>query len=88
MPKDSISSTIAVNLSAIEAIANDLPRVGKRSELSVRSEEIIKLVEIVRRQVYMLEVEKINEKYTPDFRQYGGGAAGKKSTEGGDSSGG
>ena len=76
--KDSLSSTINVQLSKIEAIAQELPRVGKRSELRVQADEILRLTEMVRRELYMLEVEKAKERYVPDFKQYGGGAAGKK----------
>ena len=76
--KDSLSSTINVNLSKIEAIVEELPRIGKRSELKVRADEILKLTAMVRRQAYLLEVEEQKKQYVPDFKQYGGGAAGKK----------
>jgi hypothetical protein len=69
---------LAVNLSKIEAIVEELPRVGKRSGLKIRADEILKLTEAVRRQVYLMSVEKEKEQYTPDYKQYGGGAAGKK----------
>jgi hypothetical protein len=79
-PKMSTSTIdlLAVNLSKIEAIVEELPRVGKRSELKVRTDEILKLTEMIRRQVYSLKVEQGNEQYTPDFKQYGGGTAGRK----------
>ena len=46
--------------------------------MKVRANEILKQVEIVRRGVLLLEVEKIKEQFVPDFKQYGGGAARKK----------
>ena len=79
--KDSLSSTINVQLSKIEAIPQELPRVGKRSQLKVQVDEILRLTEMVRREVEMLEVEKAKEQYVPDFRQYGGGVAGKETKE-------
>ena len=49
MPKDSLSSLINVKLSKIEAIVRELPRVGKRSELKVLADEILRLTETVRK---------------------------------------
>jgi hypothetical protein len=69
---------LQANLDSIEAIARDLPKVGKRSELQVKADEILRLTELVRREAVMLEQKQTTGKYTPDFRQYGGGAAGKK----------
>jgi len=76
--KDSLSSLINVKLSKIDAIARELPRVGKRSELKVLADEILRLTETVRRQAYLLEVEKEKEKYVPDLGQMFGGVRNEK----------
>ena len=77
--KDSLSSLINVKLSKIDAIARELPRVGKRSELKVLADEILRLTETVRRQAYLLEVEKEKDRYVPDLGQmFGGVRSGKK----------
>lgn len=39
MPKGSLSSTINVNLIQIEAIAQELPRIGKRRGLQDKTDE-------------------------------------------------
>lgn len=69
---------LQANLSAIEAIVRELPKVGKRSALKVKADEILRLTELVRREAVLLEQKQITDKYTPDFGKYGGGAAGKK----------
>ncbi len=64
---DSTLQFLVINLSKIEAIAEELPRIGKRSELKIKADEIMKLTETVRRQVYALEQEKSKDKYTPNL---------------------
>jgi hypothetical protein len=77
--KDSLSSPINVKLSKIDAIARELPRVGKRSELKILADEILELTKMVRSHAYMLETEKVKERYTPDMGQmFGGVRSGKK----------
>jgi hypothetical protein len=77
---------LVVNLSKIESIVEELPRIGKRSELKAKADEILRLTEMVRQQAYRLVDTKPKETYVPDFKQYGGGTAGKK--EGGEPGGG
>jgi hypothetical protein len=69
---------LVVNLSKIESIVEELPRIGSRRELKVKADEILRLTELVRKQAYRLVDTKPTDAYTPDFKQYGGGAAGKK----------
>jgi hypothetical protein len=69
---------LLVNLSKIESIVEELPRVGRRSELKPKADEILQLTELVRKQAYRLADNKPKETYVPDFKQYGGGAAGIK----------
>jgi hypothetical protein len=44
---DSTFDLIAVNLSKIESIVQELPRVGKRPELKDRADEILRLTQVV-----------------------------------------
>lgn len=64
---------ICANLEAIEVIARELPGVGKRSELKVKSEEILKLTEMVRREAAALDHERMTAKFTPDLTKLWGG---------------
>lgn len=50
----------------------------KQSELKEKTDEILRLTETVRRLAYALESDKEKGQYVPDFKQYGGGAAGRK----------
>lgn len=68
---------LVVNVSKIESIVEELPRIGSRRELKVKADEILRLTEKVRQQAYRLNSKPV-ETYAPDFKQYGGGAAGKK----------
>ncbi len=43
--KDSALEFLVITLSKIEAIAAELPRIGKQSELKVKADEIMKLTE-------------------------------------------
>ena len=82
---DSTLEFLVVNLSKIESIIEELPRVGKRSELKVKADEILQLTEMIRKQAYRLADSNHVETYVPDFKQYGGGAAGKKEAAAGPS---
>ncbi|MBA2660078.1 MAG: hypothetical protein H0U72_11260 [Nitrosospira sp.] len=76
---DTTLQFLVINLSKIEAIAEELPRIGKRSDLKVKADEIKKLTEIARNQAYLIQNEKSKEKYAPDLGQmFGGAKSGKK----------
>jgi hypothetical protein len=60
---DSTFDLIAVNLSKIESIVQELPRVGKRSEQKDRTDEILRLTEAVWRLAYSLNQEQQVQKY-------------------------
>ncbi len=61
------SDNLFIALTFIEEIVSEMPRMKKRSELTVRADEILKLVEIVRRRVSSLEVDREKEYRVPDF---------------------
>jgi hypothetical protein len=82
---DSTFDLIAVNLSEIESIVQELPRVGKRPELKDRADEILRLTEVVWRLAYSLNQERQAQKYVPNLATYGIKFPGEKSTEGGKS---
>lgn len=70
---DESTTRLLANLDAIEAIARELPKVGKRSELKVKAEELLRLTEVVRREVAALDHERITGKFTPDLTKLWGG---------------
>ena len=55
---------INANLKKIDDILHGIHLVGKRSELKVKAEELAQLVEMVRREAYLMSIAKENEKYT------------------------
>lgn len=55
-------SDLHANLNRMEAILRELPRVGKRSELKVKADELLELAETISRQVRLLEVTLANSK--------------------------
>jgi hypothetical protein len=61
------SDNLFIALTFIEEIVSEMPRMKKRSELTARADEILKLVEIVRRKVSSLEVDREKEYRVPDF---------------------
>jgi hypothetical protein len=65
--RDSVLEFLVVNLSKIELIVEELPRIGSRRELKVKADEILQLTDLVRKQAYRLGHEKEVEKYAPDF---------------------
>lgn len=75
---------LVVNLSKIESIVEELPRIGKRSELKAKADEILRLTEMVRRQAYALADSKPKETYAPNFENLWGG---RPKSDGKDSSG-
>ena len=83
--KDSIVEFLVINIAKIEAIVRELPRIGKRSELKEKADDILRLTAMVRSQAYALEQERVTAKYTRDLGQmFGRVRSGKK--EGGESS--
>lgn len=61
--EDDPSHTLGKTLSSIETIAMQLPGIGRRSELKVKSQEMFALIEEARRQLYALEKKLISLKY-------------------------
>lgn len=55
--------TLFKNLNTIDAIARELPAIGKRSELKVKAHDILLLLEEVRLHASALEKEIISLKY-------------------------
>lgn len=83
--KDSIVEFLVINIAKIEAIVRELPRIGKRSELKEKADDILRLTAMVRSQAYALEQERVTAKYMRDLGQmFGGVRSGRK--EGGESS--
>ena len=64
---------LVINLSKIEAIVEELPRIGKRSELKDKADEILRLTKMIRNQVYIISSEKEKNRYVPDLGQMFGG---------------
>ena len=62
---------LAVNLSKIEAIVEELPRIGSRRELKVKADEILQLTDKVRRQAYAVADSKKSKTYVPEFKTWG-----------------
>lgn len=82
--KDSIVEFLVINIAKIEAIVRELPRIGKRSELKEKADDILRLTAMVRSQAYALEQERVTAKYMRDLGQmFGEVRSGKK--EGGES---
>jgi hypothetical protein len=78
---DSKLEFLVVNLSKIEAIVEGLPRVAKRSELKAKADEILRLIEMVRRQAYTLADSKPKETDAPNFDVLWGGRPKKDRAE-------
>jgi hypothetical protein len=57
---------LLINLSKIESIVEELPRIGKRSELKAKADEVLRLTEIVRQQAYRLADSAPTETYAPN----------------------
>jgi hypothetical protein len=70
---DHYLTEINANLAAIDKIVGELPQIGKRSELKLKADEILRLTEQVRRIAYLMHVAKLNEDRTPDFGKIWGG---------------
>jgi hypothetical protein len=72
---------LVANVSKIEAIVEEMPRVAKRSELKAKADEILRLTEMVRRQAYRLADSKPKETYAPNFDVLWGGRSKKDGAE-------
>ncbi|SCY43895.1 hypothetical protein SAMN05216308_11134 [Nitrosospira sp. Nsp13] len=57
MPGSTINF-LAVNLSKIESIVQELPRISSRRELKEKADEILRLTETVRRLAYAVDTKK------------------------------
>jgi hypothetical protein len=58
---------LVVNISKIEAIVEELPRIGSRMEMKTRVDEILRLTELARQQAYRLADSESKETYATNF---------------------
>ncbi|SHL41596.1 hypothetical protein SAMN05216428_102333 [Nitrosospira sp. Nsp11] len=61
---DESTTRLLANLDAIDKIVRELPTVGKRSELKVKTDELLRLTEMARRELHLLHVATENRKRT------------------------
>jgi hypothetical protein len=78
---DSKLEFLLVNISKIEAVVEELPRLGNRSELKAKADEILRLTEMVRQQAYRLADTKPTDAYAPNFDVLLGGRSKKDGAE-------
>ena len=70
-----------VNISKIEAIVEELPRIGSRREMKAKVDEILRLTELARQQAYRLADSESKETYAPTFDVLWGGQSKKDGAE-------
>jgi hypothetical protein len=58
---------LVVNISKIEAIVEELPRIGARMEMKAKVDEILRLTELARQQAYRLADSEPKETYAPNL---------------------
>lgn len=51
---------INANLKKIDEILQDLHLVGKRSELKIKADELLRLTEMVRREAYLMSIDRMS----------------------------
>jgi hypothetical protein len=78
---DSKLKFLLINISKIEAVVEELPRIGNRSELKAKADEILRLTEMVRQQAYRLADSKPKETYAPTLDVLWGGRPKKDGAE-------
>jgi hypothetical protein len=72
---------LVVNISKIEAIVEELPRIGSRMEMKAKVDEILRLTELARQQAYRLADSESKETYAPNFDVLSGGRPKKDGAE-------
>ena len=72
---------LVVNISKIEAIVEELPRIGSRREMKAKVDEILLLSELARQQAYRLADSESKETYAPNFDVLWGGRLKKDGAE-------
>jgi len=72
---------LVVNISKIEAIVEELPRIGSRREMKAKVDEILRLTELARRQAHRLADSQSKETYVPNVDVLWGGQPKKDGAE-------
>lgn len=61
---DESTTRLLANLDAIDKMVRELPAIGKRSELKVKADELLRLTEMARRELNVLHVNMENQRRT------------------------